>query len=106
MSMTHTPGPWKAGVSEYKVYSVPRPEDDEIARVYGDTREEQRSNAALIAAAPELLEMLRKLQWFRDDDGTQICPSCNAYGNGFVDDIIRHKPDCKLSALLQKARGE
>ena len=62
--MNHTPGPWKhgEGVCNHKVYSVAQPEKDEIVRCYGDTPEEAEANVRLIAAAPELLEALRKIE--------------------------------------------
>ena len=56
----HTPGPWKAGSR-----SVRAPEtEDRLGldiRLYGGNPDDNRANARLIAAAPELLATLRGL---------------------------------------------
>lgn len=51
----HTPGPWKAGS---KSVSAPETEDrlGLDVRLYGGNARDNRANARLIAAAPELLE--------------------------------------------------
>lgn len=61
MAMKHTPGPWRvkrwpaAGGAVPEAFSI----EPGVARVYyGDLTE---ANARLIAAAPELLEMLKEL---------------------------------------------
>ena len=65
----HTPGPWVAddneGFSMWKIYSRMSPsgsgvQGSRVADVIGDSAEAD-ANAALIAAAPELLEALRLL---------------------------------------------
>jgi hypothetical protein len=48
--------------------------------------------------APELLAMLKELEWVMDD-GFYVCVICqNWKDNG-------HLPDCRLSALLKTAEG-
>jgi hypothetical protein len=71
IGMSHTPGPWMiADGSQYRVLSVARDESGDITRcVYicdtannAKTRTpENKANARLIAAAPELLESLRNV---------------------------------------------
>ena len=42
--------------------------EDHIAHVYGDTHNQREANAALLAAAPDILEALKvSLQWHRGD---------------------------------------
>jgi hypothetical protein len=53
----HTPGAWY--VSGNYVQSVKRDTDGYICEPEGLTKEEAQANAALIAAAPELLEALK-----------------------------------------------
>ena len=58
-------------------------------------------DAALIAAAPDLLRELEEAQWVTDldEDIQRWCPRCvNGENSG-------HTPDCTLAAALRKARG-
>jgi hypothetical protein len=66
----------------------------------------RRSNA-LVAAAPEMLAMLKRLEWCQMtlDDGVTFhetvhyCPKCGyAKTEG-------HKPTCELAALIARAEG-
>jgi len=61
----HTPGPWRWSVGNgYNSGVYVLRGDDEICEVFYDCDTEalpDRANAALIAAAPDLLEALRKL---------------------------------------------
>jgi len=61
-----------------------------VADVYG-------YDAELVAAAPEMLAMLEKLEW---SGGYGLaCPECCCcQGEG-------HDPRCRLDALIKKARG-
>jgi hypothetical protein len=65
--------------------------------------EKCRENLALGAAAPEMLAMLKELEWLGDADGfIDICPLCGADC-----EVVRgHHPDCRLSALIAKAEGK
>lgn len=53
--MTHTPGPWAVGKNAHFVHAR-----NGISVAYLDVCQEQHLNAALIAAAPELLQMVRR----------------------------------------------
>jgi hypothetical protein len=115
----HTPGPWivkqdvyRSGdidvfarkvqyVGTHVAHVCVRKEPDD-----GDLpREQALANARLIAAAPDMLALLRDLEWSRLNDGrgvTQVqCPACFALqsrGTG-------HNPYCGLVAVLAKAEG-
>ncbi len=60
---THTPGPWvsEATGQQPGAFSVVGDGRQLVALVYGENREAQKANAALIDAAPDLLEALEKL---------------------------------------------
>jgi len=60
---THTPGPWKF-TRDDDVYDA---NDDVVGGISGPTASEQRANARLVAAAPDMLEVLRSL--VRDNAG-------------------------------------
>ena len=65
-------------------------------------RLEAEANARLIAAAPEMQEMLKVLEFSEIEDvGSRVfmCLSC------WHDKDEGHKSDCKLKALLDKIDG-
>jgi hypothetical protein len=63
-----TPGPWRVGDAGHTIFGAPDPTrntPDQVATLCR-TRFSTRSNARLIAAAPELLDALRgMLEWAR-----------------------------------------
>jgi len=69
MTTQHTPTPWQhgEGICEHKIYSITRPELDEIARCYGDSAKEAHDNAAFIVRACNahegLIEALERIAW-------------------------------------------
>ena len=88
----HTPGPWTISVGEANcdeelAYGCidgyvqgPRKERDEfhLATIWADTeglRQQAPGNARLIAAAPDLLEALKRLVYWVTEDGM----TANAY---------------------------
>ncbi len=87
--LKHTPGPWKVD------------EDDDVvsatglwvAFAYGDSEEEAKHNARLIAAAPDLLAALRSMA------AQHRCgcghPACN-----------RCEDDRMCSTAIERATGE
>lgn len=89
----HTSGPWKV-VSEEPYDLRIKAGPHEICEVWMDDapvrdyNEEQRLNARLIAAAPDMLQLLR--------DAVEFLPLDNPTVHGFVDDA--HK-------LIAKAVG-
>ena len=106
--MSHTPGPWKvtAGIVDNPRLIV---EDDignpvcamSLRGVYGDTVK-MTANAALIAAAPEMLETLEDV--VAQTVNLPVCPFCGA-----VKGVQKHRPDClsnEIDSVIKKARGE
>lgn len=59
---THTPtaGPWTYGTHQGHTLVQTEEPAKTICNVYGNTTDQKEANASLIAAAPELLEALRK----------------------------------------------
>ena len=71
MTTKHTPGPWitdskeRTDTARY-IMAAARPFPHTIARIDLVNRAEDEANATLIAAAPRLLEALKKEQEWRD----------------------------------------
>ena len=66
MSDRHTPGPWRiegeSGDSPYIAGAMPSGEPDHVCQIIETPDGEDHANAALIAAAPELLQALREVE--------------------------------------------
>jgi hypothetical protein len=84
---------------------------DKLAILTCTDGEPDEADAALIAKAPDLLEMLRELEWaggYTDNCDSLItcCPSCSADKDVFIGDprpgCGQHEPDCRLAALLRE----
>ena len=95
----HTPGPWEPAHVYLDVWVRQGGSNKCIAELeYEDLEdeEEMRANAALIAAAPDAIEMLEETEW--DDLGfCRVCVSAEPY---------EHADTCRYDAVLKKARGE
>ena len=98
---TFTSGPWKAYEQTDPTYGTYAYWIDKAeANVEGSN---MKANAALIAAAPELYEALKAVEWVVvdfDGVGCLFCPFCYAVEGS------KHAKDCELSNALAKARGE
>ena len=70
-TITHTPGPWAVTDYNGKTIITARDGEDWCATIdsNGQSSEECEANAWLIAAAPELLSVLRSLVSQYDPDG-------------------------------------
>jgi hypothetical protein len=74
-----TSGPWQDGPDNIDArriapYIKIDSENDGIAYVFGNTPAQRRANAKLIAAAPELLEIVRILnRWQKGADSIHFC---------------------------------
>lgn len=109
--MSHSPGPWRwsegGELLDAEGKGVPfewlRPL---ILKLPGfmeleamTTATPLSNRAALIAKAPEMLSLLKELEWsskFETDDGVMNeCPECRRLN------YEGHTPDCRLSALLR-----
>jgi len=103
----HTPGPW---IADYRgVYPAKRTTDTGYGAMIADCPRaagrngalEASANAALIAAAPDMLELLEQLEWAGCDYlGNPICPRCEQRKTA------RHDMDCALNAAIKKAKGQ
>ncbi len=105
--MSHTPGPWGAtydGSSDWSIGPEPDPQGNRVAGVWDSSDDRAGANVALIAAAPEMLLMLKRLEWsgtFAVEDWVEDdhCPLCKY-------EKRKHMDDCKLAALIAKAEGK
>ena len=93
-----TPGPWHASVKPGVHYVV---SDDSytIATTYWRENNEERFNAALIAAAPEMYEMLDFLSNYLN-----VASAAMPKESGFGDAMIGFSNN--IDAILARARGE
>lgn len=106
-----TPGPWNTGLINYA--DVFGKDGECVALVIKryDEKPQTIANAALISAAPEMYAMLESFEYAAsDEDATNFtCPSCDTPKppDWDMDGVHheKHKPDCKLMALLAKANS-
>ena len=96
MSDRHTPGPWRiegeSGDSPYIAGAMPSGEPDHVCQIIETPDGEDHANAALIAAAPELLQALRAL--------------LDQHMAG-VDLSVRDRHEwCRAAAAIAKAEGK
>jgi len=83
-----TPGPWRVGKSIYQSQArVVAEKGGRVADVFAYEEDQDHANAALIAAAPEMYELLDEL-----DKATTAAEIDALY--------------TRIPALLKKARGE
>ena len=97
-------GPWKVDPPIGAEHTEVRDNDGRriavVAGSYPMRAKTEDANAHLIAAAPEMYEILSHLEWIDDSDyHLPSCPCCRRHAK-------THADDCKLHAALEKARGE
>lgn len=88
-----TKGPWVArGSTPSRIYGMLRTDKEVLVAACGSVIEQAGANAHLIAAAPEMYELLNEAREFIASD-----PNCGPCGLGLI---------CMIDDLLAKARGE
>lgn len=104
----HTPGPWlveNEGDGTWTVWtrqphigSLAHVQDEDINGLFP-----AEANARLMAAAPDMLSVLKAVEWNGPYVGyaAAVCPSCDAYRS----DNKGHRKDCELAAAIAKAEG-
>jgi hypothetical protein len=96
VSAKHTGGTWRAAAKPSSIVGWPiisAPQGKSVANVHG-TDEESAANARLIAAAPDLLEALKKLSFAAQTSG----------GTAGRDEALVAAID-HASAIIAKAQG-
>lgn len=94
--MSHSPGPWRW--VPFRNWDGGLQAADGTFVIRNDEYDEKPDNAAdasLIASAPELLAMIRGLEWWPDPEGFMWCHSCRRLKAG-----AGHATDCRLAKLL------
>ena len=103
MKTDHTPEEWKLGIKRRNGDITVVTKWHVIAVVKAQKNTE--ANAALIAAAPDLLALVEAIEWLEHTPWGESftihgCPWCHeAQWDG-------HADDCKRQAAIAKARGE
>lgn len=98
--MSHTKGPWSVE-RERGQYIVTSPSGGEVARIAKWTSAVELDDARLIAAAPDLLEALRKL----GNEATGMWAMANPDAHGHTNlSVLRLRIDEAL-AVIAKAEG-
>ena len=106
MKPTHTAGPWEeiSGAIFGKEYAVAT--TCNLEHIFIDGPMISAANARLIAAAPDLLEILKNIQWSKniksplDGKYHHCCPWCERTM------ISGHVSECHVAKAIKKATGE
>ena len=107
--MSHTPGPWEVAenlfgnTASYEVYANVETKSGKggYTRICQITPRDQKANAHLIAAAPEMYIALQNVRV--ELDSYPHCPFCGSvHGEGHEKDCIGYE----VEAAIRKARGE
>jgi hypothetical protein len=106
----HTPGPWTYDAEAAEILPGPGTDKNFVGRFHsgrndaGNDARPTKADAALIAAAPEMLAALESLEWAGyHEDHYSLCPSC---GNRKLARNPKHKEDCLLANAIAKAEGK
>ena len=89
MKTKHTPGPWQVGSTIALRHRVIDGNANEVATMKGEFELEKQANARLIAAAPEMYELLHAI-WAKTDPSKDP-KTCRAIANLLdqVDETIK-----------------
>ncbi len=107
--MNPSPGPWSWDAEQHSLNVLRASNGVSVAmldvRVTPEGAAAEVSDRALIALAPEMREMLLKLEWQHDEDMTFCCVCYAARRDGSRSKKpLVHEADCALAALLEKLR--
>jgi hypothetical protein len=100
MNSKHTPGPWRVIQGPREIYGVQRSNSGGFFLVNGLGREQEKADANLIAAAPELLEALKLLH-----DAADKAAKATQSGAEQVALMDLFIPLRKAKAAIKKAEG-
>ena len=100
----HTPGPWElkefedteGGNPWYRIEGKSTLHLEVVECSDGYVPGQNKANARLIAAAPDMLAMLKELEWSRVGHRCEICQNTKPWG---------HRADCAMVALIKRAEG-
>jgi hypothetical protein len=104
MAVAHTPGPWKADFDSPDSAGVIAPdqipnEDNRIVAAHGIVGPNFKANAALLAAAPELLEALKDAE-----DSLNYAQECWIAKDGTSNTVLEWRRRT-VSAAIAKAQN-
>jgi hypothetical protein len=97
-----TPGPWETYANDYRIRVKNAGYNKDVAFCFSEDfgAEEHSANASLIAAAPDMWELLQDIEaWFQDNQ--MPCPDCQAMSRN-----EGHKDGCQLLEIIKKVEGE
>lgn len=101
----HSPAPWAAAWDDREGDETTFPgvpvvdkRGKVVVFVHHMEKDREDADAALIAASPEMLALLRDMEFSATTNfgHVMVCPFC------LTDEDSPHKPDCRLGALLQR----
>lgn len=109
--MKPSPGPWKWDDDFDEGYVLWDATGNLVLATYeaighADSQTAERKDLrALVAAAPEMREMLLKLEW-SGNQSLACCPKCERRPPSKYDKVpsLGHAHDCALAALLDRIR--
>jgi len=96
-NIKHTPGPWVVGETIALRHTVLGNGNNSVCKAFGETENESHANAALISAAPEMLEALATIYNFAN-----LQPLLETrYSKALVSDLMK-----QMQNAIAKAEGE
>lgn len=107
---THTPGPWRIGDNGQTVFGPPTalPAPVLVAELPFPSprvpKEQRKANAALIAAAPELLAALEACQELLSNSDVRFM-ICDGGSGNLGEQAAYHRADGAARAAIRKAKG-